>query len=356
VSWREVELELAEHGDADVLDRIEKRLLKAGARRSKSSSKLGRVQADQLAAETPRKPKGKKVKRGTAGATVLTYLRAQAEQIRAQDPLVRTDTPDALHQMRVGARRMRSALQAYGKVVDRDRTRELTDELKWLGEQLATARDTEVIEERLTGVLDGLPDELVMGPVAAHVTRILQRRRAEGQATAMAALDSDRYLALHDAIDRLLQDPPLTTRAANQARGELARQMGRSWRRLDKRMRTAESLDAGHERDLELHETRKAGKRLRYAGELAQPEVGKKAKRLKRQAKKVHKLLGDHQDAVVARPVIRELAAQAHLDGGNGFTYGILHELETRRADHAEQELPVAWKQLSKPKNIKWLE
>jgi hypothetical protein len=83
---------------------------------------LGRVLADQLAAEIPRKPKGKKVKPGTAGATVLTYLRAQAEQIRGQDPLVRTDTPDAVHQMRVAARRMRSALQvAHGKVVDRSR-------------------------------------------------------------------------------------------------------------------------------------------------------------------------------------------------------------------------------------------
>jgi CHAD domain-containing protein len=121
-------------------------------------------------------------------------------------------------------------------------------------------------------------------------------------------------------------------------------------------MRAAESLDAGQERNTALHETRKAGKRLRYAAEIAGPAVGKPAKRLKRRAKTVHKLLGDHQDAVVARPVIRELAAQAHLDGGNGFTFGILHRLETNRADQAEQDLPHAWKKLRKPKNTKWLE
>jgi CHAD domain-containing protein len=275
--------------------------------------------------------------------------------LRAQDPLVRRDAPDAVHQTRVAARRMRSALQAYGKIIDREATRGLTDELKWVGGELSTARDSEVIEERLTEVLTELPEELVMGPVSAQVTRAMQRSRSQGQAAALAALNSDRYLALHDAIDALLSDPPLTRRAKRPARRELPRQMGRAWRRLAKRMRAAESLDAGQERNTALHETRKAGKRLRYAAEIAGPAVGKPAKRLKRRAKTVHKLLGDHQDAVVARPVIRELAAQAHLDGGNGFTFGILHRLETNRADQAEQDLPHAWKKLRKPKNTKWL-
>jgi CHAD domain-containing protein len=352
VSWREVEVELAEHGQAKLLDRIEKRLLTVGVRRSRSTSKLGRLLADRLATEPGKKPK---LKPGSAGVVVLDYLREQAERLRAQDPLVRRDAPDAVHQTRVAARRMRSALQAYGKIIDRKATRGLTDELKWVGGELSTARDSEVIEERLTEVLTELPEELVMGPVSAQVTRTMQRSRSQGQAAALAALDSDRYLALHDAIDALLSDPPLTRRAKRPARRELPRQMGRAWRRLAKRMRAAESLDAGQERNTALHETRKAGKRLRYAAEIAGPAVGKPAKRLKRRAKTVHKLLGDHQDAVVARPVIRELAAQAHLDGGNGFTFGILHRLETNRADQAEQDLPHAWKKLRKPKNTKWL-
>jgi hypothetical protein len=66
-------------------------------------------------------------------------------------------------------------------------------------------------------------------------------------------------------------------------------------------------------------------------------------------------VLGDHQDAVVARPAIRELAVQHHLDGGNGFTFGLLHALEAERADHAEQRLPAAWKKLTRPENTRWL-
>jgi inorganic triphosphatase YgiF len=352
VSWREVEVELAEHGQAELLDRIEAQLLTVGVHRSKSKSKLGRLLADRLPAEPKKKSK---VKPGSAGAVVLDYLRAQAEQIRAQDPLVRRDAPDAVHQLRVAARRMRSALQAYGEVIDGDATRGLTDELKWVGGELSAARDTEVIEERLVEAINGLPDELVMGPVAAQVTRTLQRRRAEGQEVALAALDSDRYLALHEQIDALLSDPPLTPRAKRPADRELPKQMGRVWRRLAKRVLAAEALDAGAERDIALHETRKAGKRLRYAGEVAEPAVGEPAARLQLHAKAVHKLLGDHQDSVVARPVIRELAGQAHLDGGNGFTFGILHGLEADRADRAERELPEAWSQLSRPENTKWL-
>ena len=87
----------------------------------------------------------------------------------------------------------------------------------------------------------------------------------------------------------------------------------------------------------------------------ALPILGKPAKRLQRRLKKVQKLLGAHQDTAVSRPVLRELAAQAHLEGGNGFTYGLMHAVESARAQRVERDLPAAWKRLRKPKNIKWL-
>jgi CHAD domain-containing protein len=370
VSWREVEVELGEHGQVELLDRIERELLEIGAHRSASGSKLGRLLAGQLAAAPDRdstkgsakdSTKGSgnsgkpKVKRGSAGEAVLAYLDAQAEQLRAQDPLVRRDAPDSVHQMRVAARRMRSVLQAYSNVIDREATRSLTDELKWLGGELAGARDSEVIEERLTSVLHTLPEDVVLGPVSAQITRSLQRRGAEGREAALAALDGDRYLALHDAVDQLLADPPLTSRASRPARKELARSVANVWRRLRKRMASADAASSGNEHDVALHEARKSGKRLRYALEVAEPSVGKRADRFRSRAKDVHTLLGDHQDSVVARPVIRELAAQAHLDGGNGFTHGVLYGLEVVRAQRAELELPEAWQRLGKPKNTKWL-
>jgi len=352
LSWREVEVELTEHTQAKLLDRIERRLLQLGAQRAGSSSKLGRLLADR----TPAAGTTVKAKRArSAGDVVLAYLASQVQQLRRYDPLVRQDAPDAVHQMRVAARRMRSALQAFGRILDRDRTRDVTTELKWVAGELGGARDAEVMAESFAAMLAELPDELKLGPVEAAFTRSFERRQADARAVALAALDSERYLALHDLLDALLADPPLTTRAGRKAKRELPKSVRRAYRRVESRMADADRQSSGPERDVALHETRKAAKRLRYATEAVEPTLGKPATRLRKRLKAVQQLLGDHQDTAVSRPVLRELAAQAHLEGGNGFTYGLMYASEAARAEQAEKDLPAAWKQMRKRKNIAWL-
>ena len=87
--------------------------------------------ARQGSSLTPRSP---------AGEVVLGYVRQQALALTHLDPLVRRDEPDAVHQMRVATRRARSVLQAFGEIVERERTRPLCDELKWLAAVLGQAR------------------------------------------------------------------------------------------------------------------------------------------------------------------------------------------------------------------------
>jgi CHAD domain-containing protein len=94
----------------------------------------------------------------------------------------------------------------------------------------------------------------------------------------------------------------------------------------------ADRLAQGDERDLQWHEARKASKRLRYAAEAAAPVLGTPANRLVKQVQHAQEPLGDHQDAVVARPVLRWIGIQAHLDGEIGFTYGLLHQRQTDAA------------------------
>ncbi|MGH3934048.1 MAG: CHAD domain-containing protein [Pseudonocardiaceae bacterium] len=354
VSWREVEVELGEHGQQELLDRIERRLLKVGAQRAGSASKLGRLLADRIPPSVS--PGSARSAGGSAGGTVLAYLWTQAEQLRRYDPLVRQDAPDAVHQMRVAARRMRSALQAFGRIIASDQTGELITELRWVAGELGGARDTEVMAERFAEIFTELPDELKLGPVEATFTRSFTRRQADAREVAIAALDSERYLALHDRIDALLSNPPLTASASRPAKRELPKSVRRAYRRVDKRMTQADCQPPGEARDLALHETRKAAKRLRYATEAVQSTMGKPATRLRKRLKSVQELLGDHQDTAVSRPVLRELASQAHLDGGNGFTYGLMYAAETARAERAEHNLTSAWKRMRKRKNTTWLE
>jgi CHAD domain-containing protein len=280
------------------------------------------------------------------GEAVLAYVREQADAIVWGDPAVRQDVPDAVHQMRVATRRMRSALQTYGKIIDRDATRELTDELKWLAGVLGDARDLEVLHARFTSAVHELPDELVVGPVQARLTRFFAPRETEARTALIAALDSDRYLALLAAIDRLLADPPLTARARGKAAGALPALVGRAHRRVAGHVAVAGRLASANERDVESHEARKASKRLRYAAEAATPVLGKPAKRLVKLVKHVQELLGDHQDAVVARPVLREIGMAAHLDWENGFTYGVLHQQQTDAGRLHEGDITAAWKEL----------
>ena len=97
---------------------------------------------------------------------------------------------------------------------------------------------------------------------------------------------------------------------------------------------------------LRLHEVRKAAKRLRYAAESAVPVLDGPAEDLAAAAKHVQQVLGEHQDTVVARTVLRDMGARAHLDGDNGFSFGILHGLEEARAVELEADFVTAWKAL----------
>jgi CHAD domain-containing protein len=117
-------------------------------------------------------------------------------------------------------------------------------------------------------------------------------------------------------------------------------------------MEAALSAPPGRERDASLHDARKAAKRLRYVLEAAEPGLGKEATRLRKRVKGVQSILGDHHDAVVARPVLRELGGRAQLDGANGFTFGVLHGLEQERADRLEAELVPAWERVTLPAKL----
>ena len=100
----------------------------------------------------------------------------------------------------------------------------------------------------------------------------------------MAALDSDRYLRLQERLDTLLTDPPLTRRGRRRATRELPHAIGKALRRTTAR-RSLADVATDTDRDAALHEVRKAAKRTRYVLEVAEPALGKKARKLRRRIK-----------------------------------------------------------------------
>ncbi len=322
-SWTEIEVVITD-GNALLLDAVVGRLRELGLRpaASDAAAELDRMLRP---AHRGRRP-GRK---GSAGAVLMDYVARQTERLGAEEARVRQGAPDAVHQMRIAARRLRSVLQAYRVVLDQTRTGPVARDLRDLGRQLAPARDAEVLRERIDADLAALPTELLLGPVRAEATRHFARTEGEARAAVLTALDSPEHLALLDALDDLVEHPPLARRAGRRAAKTLSAH--RTAKRLRAAMTTALGSDAAHQ-DATLHSARKAAKRLRYAVEV----TGERPRGLK----SLQKALGRHQDAVMARSVLRELGATAE----NGFSFGVLRGLEDARAAAVEAELPRLWK------------
>jgi len=332
-SWDEIEAELVD-GDPKLLKAIDARLRKAGAQPA-TATRLQRALGGRLPGKTAQGPPLKAA--SPAGEVVLAYVRDQVAAITRYDPLVRRDAPDAVHQMRVATRRARSALQAFGTIVERESTRPLCAELKWLGATLGQARDGEVLLARLTADLAAIPPALVVGPVEARINAYFTAELAKAGKTALAALNGRRYLQLLDDLDALLADPPLTPQADRPAGKVLAKPVRRAERRLQ---RALADVPGAEDRDVAIHEARKATKRARYAAEAAVPALGGAAKRQVKQTKELQQLLGDQHDSVVARTVLLDLAAKARAAGEDTFTYGLMHRSQACQAAESEQALP----------------
>ena len=153
--WQEVEVELT-GGDQRLLRAADELLRHDGLRPAGRTAKLARALGDRLPgpADRPRLTAS-----SPAGQVVLAYLRAHAERLKALDPFVRLDEPDAVHQMRVAGRRLRATLRSFGHVLSQDATSGLAADLKWLGGALGPARDGEVLPAELQSSLRRAPGQ-----------------------------------------------------------------------------------------------------------------------------------------------------------------------------------------------------
>ncbi|WP_370948923.1 CHAD domain-containing protein [Amycolatopsis sp. cg5] len=339
-SWRELEVELEAGTEPRLLDDLDRALVPSGASASKYPSKMRRLVGDLV----PRRKSVKLGKKPAAGPVVLGYLREQFDHLRRNDIGVRRDTDDAIHQMRVACRRLRSAFRSFDRVIDVPAS--LSAELKWLAGELAPARDTEVMAATINKQLDALPPEFVLGRVRQLLVRHFSREGEEARTRAVEALNSKRYLALLSSLDDVLAAPPLTKRARRPARKELRAAVRKAASKLARA--EAATHDAA-DLDTALHETRKKAKRARYAADAARPVLGKKLGKWRKKVKAVQGTLGEHQDTVVTRETLYRLGIGAFRDGDNAFTYGLLHAHNTELAHAKQHAFRTQWPTLPKP-------
>ena len=278
---------------------------------------------------------------------MTTTLRELAARYLSEQLTVLIDAPthirageDVTHPTRVAVRRLRSTLRVFPELFEVPKAARLDDELRWWAGVLGAVRDLDVQSARLTAALDAVPGELTMGPVRAQLEEFVAHRHGAALAEVHEVLDSPRYRALEALLHAWRSDAPVTGAGevpARQVERYVKRADKKTYRRLDQASRAYRRDDP--EADVLLHSARKAGKRHRYAVELAAPVLGKKADAIVKHRKEFQELLGEHQDSIVAGGLLRELGALAGADGQNGFTWGLLHAREQQAAEAVVREL-----------------
>jgi CHAD domain-containing protein len=279
---------------------------------------------------------------GSAGEVFALHLGELLHDLRQRDHDAREDERDGVHKMRVATRRLRSALATYRPMLLTERTEPLRNELKWLGRELGAPRDAEVLQGQLAAAMRSLPLEVRMGAVIQLLEAELGSRRREAHTRLLVALDRPRYFALLDALEAVVDDAPFNKVAIRPAAPEVSRLVGRTVRRVHRLAVRADAAAEGADRDEALHEVRKAVKRSRYAAESAMPALGKRATKLARRMKRVQDLLGEVQDSIGSRRLLREIGMVAYRAHDDAFTFGLLYGREEERARTALRGYPLA--------------
>ncbi|MDT5283199.1 MAG: hypothetical protein QOJ20_4394 [Mycobacterium sp.] len=317
LAWREIEVELGP-ATRSMPRRLTERLTKAGATPSRYPSKLARVSR----VKRPEPDSGSR-----AGRAIASYLTDQIDNMFDGDLGLRRGS-DPIHDTRVAIRRLRSTLRVFGKLLDRPAIGPVDDDLKWFAGLLGEVRDCQVQRRRFEAALAKWPSELVLGPVANRIHTDLQTDQVQARSRVANEMNSQRYLDLLATMQRWRTDPPMPAPPSFKALEKRAR---RALRKADRRL--AEGIEADD--DALLHRARKAAKRARYAADLLTPADGR-AKKTAKHYKQFQRVLGDHQDSVVASGTLLRLARTAGTTvGENGFTYGLLYAREQQKAEAA---------------------
>jgi CHAD domain-containing protein len=357
--FRELELELAADASPELVEHVTTQLDRSGAVTGEFVSKVVRALGPQASAP-PEVPEPDDVgPDDPASAAVQAFIALHTRAFRASDLAFRRDPEgpfDAVHKMRVAARRMRSGLRVFRPLLDRAWADELRDELKWAANSLGELRELEVLIARLEDRIAALPEDTVPEDPASTVLGRTREQRDAARTRVSVLLSSDRFLDLHERLVAAAAKPAATEAATTPAGEALPPLVRKAWKRLAKRAKAVlddeSALPAGAP-DEEWHQARIAAKRARYAGEAVAPVLGAEAKRFAEQMERVTEVLGEHQDAADAGTAVRAMAANA--DASASFTLGVLFAAERERVKATRREFAKLWPKVSRRKWRRWL-
>lgn len=217
------------------------------------------------------------------------------------------DSAEGLHQLRVGIRRLRSAIKLFASWAPCPAA--LQRDIAWLGTELGAARDWDVLAG---ATLARVPAAGNAPALTALRHAVRERARAQGRAAALA-MRSPRYtrllLRLGQWMECLRMAGTIEPGRGNPLRQPVAGEAQRILARLHRAvLRRAAAVARGDTSPDTLHRLRIAGKRARYALEFFQPLFrARSAQRYLRQLSALQEELGCRHDLAVAVGMLHQL-------------------------------------------------
>lgn len=346
-SFVEAEIELVEGSPGRLFD-LAQQLLPAGTLRFSRLAKSARgyLLAEKGVVEPPVSPRNAEAvvlepsqTVEQAGCAVLRECLAQvaANVIAARE----LDDPECVHQLRVGLRRLRSALGVFAAPFGGPAFAALSDEARWLGQEAGAVRDLDVASTEILGAealahpeVPGLADLAARVSADAKARRLALREVLAGQRLQTFLIDLARFVETRGWLDRgdLDQSARLAEPVASYAGDALAKR----WKKVRKAGRDFDELS-----DEARHELRKELKKLRYAVEFFAPLYSdKRVRTFVGDLKRMQDIFGSINDAAMVRQMFAtELDGPPLQQRAIGWITGTSHA----RAEHAWSDAKPRW-------------
>lgn len=279
----------------------------------------------------------------SAADAMAAILRNCLRQIEFNADGVRVDDdPEWIHQMRVGVRRLRSALALMRQALPIS-IAPLDDELSWLADVLGRARDLDVF---LGETMPAIAQVTASAPEhAATIDTLTDRTRAQATAArdeVRAAVASVRFTRIELATGWLAaglgEGSPGGADLAAPARSFAVERLARRHRKLERA--GAQLADGSPD---ERHQARIAAKKMRYAAEFFEPLFdNKRARAFRRACARLQEELGAFNDASVAATLASDLCGSASRAAALAAGWA------AARVDARDKKLARAWRGFTK--------
>lgn len=307
----EAEIELLEGPVGTLFDLARMLLPEGGLRFSRlPKSARGYLLAEKGYIEPPLAPREaatvKLDPEQTVEEAARDVLRECVDQVAANVVVVcELDDPEGPHQLRIGLRRLRSALSLFGSALGSAGLQAIGAEARWLGQEVGRLRDLDVAVHDLLGPeaaanageagLAALADRLA---AQADVERKHLRTLLAGTRVHGLLIDLVRFVETRGWLDaaHIGQTARLATPVSDFADAALRKR----WKKVAREAKQLDTLDVEAR-----HELRKELKKLRYAVEFLSPLYPeKRIRRFLKRLKSLQDVFGEANDAEMLQSLL----------------------------------------------------